>query len=435
MKQTHIYISSILSLCLLGCGPSGSCENINLDSNTKTQNSVDIKVERGAVFMSTVVDANGTKASKNNLGLSNIYTFPNQPIYPISAKGGYIDIDGNGKLTRDDTKLDIDMVSYSNIISPLTTIVKDNNNSIEYLTKNYNISRSDIFDKVPSQTSIDTILFSNIAYRAIKNGYKIGSDEFTQTVDSIKDIYNQKFVDIKDLKQLSILLEQELLLKDKNITTPISENEITSINNNVSNQTINQTSSTDKNSTTTTQQQPEEEEYTPFAKEYKSSDSINTIWNFIIKIPTDKDINNFDIGTTLVRNSNGTKGFILIKGISLKAGQITNINSVKVFGIKASGSTGSVAYDSTNNITKNSVSIIQGDSLLINLGEIMQQQTIVSQKSFKRVSNYSVNIYISKVDILAPNIGSFSFQTDYDEYYSFPSDTKRLNGTINIKGN
>lgn len=430
MKQTHIYISSILSLCFLGCGPSGSCESINLDSNTKTQNSVDIKVERGAVFMSTVVDANGTKASKNNLGYSNIYTFPNQPIYPISAKGGYIDIDGNGKLTRDDAKLDIDMVSYSNIISPLTTIVKDNNSSIEYLTKNYNISRSDIFDKVPSKTSIDTILFSNIAYIAIKNGYKIDSDEFTQTVTNIKDIYNQKFADIKDLHQLSILLEQELL-KDKNITTPISENEITSIENNISNQTITPIiSGTDKNNTTTQQQS-----YTPFSKEYKSSDSVNTIWNFIIKIPIDKDIDNFDIGTTLVRNIDGTKGFILIKGVSLKDGQITSIGSVKVFGIKASGSTGSIAYGSSSPITQNSVSIIQGDSILVNLGEIMQKQTIVSEESFKRVSNYSVNLYISKVDVLAPDVGSISFQTDYDEYYSFPSNTKRLNGTLNIKGN
>jgi len=425
MKQIPIYLS-IISLCFIGCGPSGSCDSINLDNNsTKKVNGIDIKVERGAVFMSTVSDIEGKIASKNSLGFSNIYTFATQPKYPIYAKGGYIDINGDGKLTKTDKKLDIDMLSYSNIISPLTTLVGDDNISIEYINKNYNLSRSDIFDKVPSKTSIDTILFSNIAYIAIKNGYSIKSDEFKETVTNIKEIYNQKFSDIKDLTQLSIALEEELL-KDKNSTT-IDTDEIDSIQNSVSNHTI--TPTTDTNSSSS--QQP----YTPFAKEYKYSDSVGTIWNFVIKAPIHKDITNFDIGVTLVRNLDGTKGFILIKGITLKGGTITSISSVKVFGIKASGSTGSIAYGAGSPITQNAVSIIQGDSILVNLGEIMQNQTIVSEESFKRVSNYNVSLYISKVDIQAPVVGSFSFQTDYDEYYTFASDTKRLNGTINIKGN
>jgi len=424
MKQISIYLS-IISLCFIGCGPSGSCDSINLDSNSpKKVNGIDIKVERGAVFMSTVTDIDGKVASKNSLGFSNIYTFATQPKYPIYAKGGYIDVNGDGKLTKQaDKKLDIDMLSYSNIISPLTTLVGDDNVSIEYLHKNYNLSRSDIFDKVPSKTSIDTILFSNIAYIAIKNGYSIKSDEFKETVTNIKEIYNQKFADIKDLTQLSIALEEEIL-KEKN-STAIDTNEIDSIQNSVANHDI--TSTTDTNSSS-------QQSYTPFAKEYKSSDSVSTIWNFVIKAPIHKDINNFDIGVTLVRNSDGVKGFILIRGITLKGGAITSISSVKVFGIKASGSTGSIAYGSSSPITQNAVSIIQGDSILVNLGEIMQNQTVVSENSFKRVSNYNVNLYISKIDIQAPLVGSFSFQTDYDEYYTFDSDTRRLNGTINIKG-
>jgi len=427
MKQISIYIS-IISLCFIGCGPSGSCASINLDNNsTKKINGIDIKVERGAVFMSKVTDIDGKVAFRNNLGFSNIYTFATQPQYPIYAKGGYIDVNGDGKLTRkDDKRLDIDMLSYSNIISPLTTLVGDDNISIEYLNKEYNIRRSDIFDKVPSKTSIDAILFSNIAYIAIKNGYSIKSDEFKETVNNIKEIYNQKFADIKDLTQLSIALEEEIL-KDKN-STAIATGEIDSIQNSVSNHDITHTTDTNNSST---QQQP----YTPFAKEYKASDSVGTIWNFVIKAPIDKDINNFDIGVTLIRNSDGVKGFILIRGITLKGGAITSISSVKVFGIKASGSTGSIAYRSSNPITQNAVSIIQGDSILVNLGEIMQNQTIVSEESFKRVSKYDVNLYISKVNIEAPVVGSFSFQTDYNEYFTFDSDTRRLNGTINIKGN
>jgi len=426
MKQISIYLS-IISLSFIGCGPSGSSNSINLDSNsTKKINGIDIKVERGAVFMSTVTDTDGQVAFRNNLGFSNIYTFKTQPKYPIYAKGGYIDINGDGKLSRkDDKRLDIDMLSYSNVISPLTTLVGDNNISIEYLNREYNISRSDIFDKVPSKTSIETILFSNIAYIAIKNGYSIKSDEFKESVTNIKEIYNQKFADIKDLTQLSIALEEELL-KDKK-STDISTDEINSIQNSVSNHNITPTTDTNSGSS----QQP----YTPFVKEYKSSDTVSNIWNFIIKAPINKDINSFDIGVTLVRNSDGTKGFILIKGINLKGGAVTSISSVKVFGIKPSGSTGSIAYGSSNPITQNAVSVIQGDSILVNLGEIMQNQTIVSEKSFKRVSKYDVNLYISKVNIEAPVVGSFSFQTDYDEYYTFNSDTRRLNGTINIKNN
>ena len=414
MKKINVFLYFILFIFMfLGCGPSGTTNNIkkNIKDNNISDTSVPITVERGPIFKATVTDINGNKAINDNLGFSNIYRFATQPSYPITVTGGYIDINRDGKLDENDTKLDINMSSYSNIVSPLTTIVGNNTKIIKELSKYYKISKEEITQEIPSQSSKNAIILSNIVYEALKQGYTICSDEFNQTVEKIDNLYKQNFSEITDLNKLAKLLEKEVIkgLEVKRLT----QTETESIESNLSNHEVLANTS--------------------FIKNYHTTDNIQDIWNIILKIPNNTNINKFDIGVHIVKNKPKTIGDLLIEGITIKDNKVTNINSLNVFGKKVSGTTGSIGYDSRNDITQNAVAILQGDSLLIKLGYIMEKQDIVSSDSFKRVADYNTTLYISKLDINAvPISDDFTLQLQYNKFHTFLKGTQKINGLVQI---
>jgi len=432
MKKIYVFLYYILfALTLLGCGTSGTCNNIGTSesngSNISSLN-IPITVERGPIFMATVTDANGSHAMNDNFGFSNIYQFTKQPIYPITVHGGYIDINRNGKLDNNDSKLDINMSSYSNVISPLTTLVGNDTTLLNYLVKYYDINTTLITTTVPSKISKNTIILSNIAYRALKNNYQIGSKEFNQTVEEINNLY-QQFNTITDLNQLSYLLEEAVLNLEGNIERVTNE-EIASIESNIFSQIINNQSETFNNQSETFNNQSET---LSFNKIYKSTDHIQDIWNMVLAIPTNNDVNNINIGIHIIKNEPQTIGDIVIKNISIKNNQITHIDALNIFGKKTSGTTGSIGYNSTHDITQNAVALLQENSLLIKLGYIMEKQTIVSQESFKQIADYNVTIYVSNLDINgSPIINDYPLQLEYDTFYTFPKGTQRINGLISI---
>ena len=79
-------------------------------------------IERGPVLQSIVKDAQNKFAV--NTANTNEYIFSSSPTYPITASEGWIDIDQDNNKTTNDVFLDVNLSSYSNIITPITTINK-----------------------------------------------------------------------------------------------------------------------------------------------------------------------------------------------------------------------------------------------------------------------------------------------------------------------
>ena len=426
----------LIVFLFFGCGPNGTLSNRSIDknnsvdSNTTTSKKTSIIIERGPVFMATVIDSSGKKAVNNNFGFSNIYEFDTQPTYPIKVEGGYIDVNRNDKLDNNDTKLDINMSSYSNIISPLTTLISNQPLVVKQLSQYYDINKSQISEMIPSQSSKNAILLSNICYIALKNNYKIGSSEFNETVDRVEILYQKFFTETTDLSQLAFLLEEKILKEEK--VEELTDNIVENIENNLSIiQVIGEDNKTQEDIEDTSS--PDSEEILDFSKNYSSTDNIQNIWNIILEIPENTNINNFNIAAHIVKDDPQTIGDIFIKGISIENNKITNINSINVFGKKVSGSTGSIGYDSSHIITQNSVAILQDKLLLIKFGYIMEQQSIVSTKSFKRNAKYNITLYLSKININASTIkNDFDLQLDYNTFHTFTKGTQTINGIIKI---
>jgi len=170
-----------------------------------------------------------------------------------------------------------------------------------------------------------------------------------------------------------------------------------------------------------------------FVTRHKKSANIQTIWNLPFKVFDFKKVQKFDIGVNITKDTLLTKGDILIKGISLKNKEIISIDSLTIFGKKASGSTGNIIYMSDFNMTKNSIKI-EKDMLVIQLGYIMENQTIVSKKSFKKQANYNVDVYISMLDMNENNIDEeYLLQTEFNTFYTFNEETQKISGLVIIE--
>jgi hypothetical protein len=170
-----------------------------------------------------------------------------------------------------------------------------------------------------------------------------------------------------------------------------------------------------------------------FVRNRKSNDNIQAIWNLSFKVFNDKSKKSFDIGINIIKDSPLTIGNILIKGIRVDDKKIIAVDSLSIFGKKSSGSTGSIEYNSESNITFNSVEL-QDETLFVNLGYIMKNQTIVSQKSFQKKAYYDIKIYVSHLNLDAVVLDdAYSLQIEYDKFYTFPSKSHYLSGLIIIE--
>ena len=170
-----------------------------------------------------------------------------------------------------------------------------------------------------------------------------------------------------------------------------------------------------------------------FVRNRTSSDNIQAIWNLSFKVLNDKSKKSFDIGINIIKDSPLTIGNILIKGIRIDDEKIIAVDSLSIFGKKSSGSTGSIEYNSESNITFNSVKL-QDKTLFVNLGYIMKNQTIVSQKSFQKKAYYDIKMYVSNLNLGAVVLDdAYSLQIEYDKFYTFPSQSHYLSGLIIIE--
>ena len=125
IKKIGLVSIGLATILLSGCNDDGA--------NDTTTATTDVTVTRGPVMDSVVVDSSG-KVGVEIAG-TNIYRFQGDVSYPITANGGWIDVDGDGVLTITDVKLDVELKSNSKNLTPLTTYTFDADENKEILKK------------------------------------------------------------------------------------------------------------------------------------------------------------------------------------------------------------------------------------------------------------------------------------------------------------
>jgi len=217
IKKTTLSLALIASLSLIGCGSSSSDTADTGDTISKT-----ITVERGAAYDAIVTDANGQIAIQDNG--KNTYVFATTPALPISVNGGWIDVDGDGELTTNDIKLELEMKSYTSNVTPLTTYLanSDANNRDTILNDLVNASGATKEEllKVASTADIKAIIAINAIYKEMKenNSTSISIDNLETVMSALGN------VDVSGLtssKEIALKIEQatmDALLGDGKVT-------------------------------------------------------------------------------------------------------------------------------------------------------------------------------------------------------------------------
>ena len=197
-KINSVVLSTLTAAFLVGCGGGSSSsgttstETSTTETVTETTASTDVTVERGPVYGSTVTDSKGQIATQKEG--TNVYTFATTPVYPISANGGNIDVNGNGIIDEGDIELTTTLTSYSAVITPITTYL-GNTSSDEGKTKlrklkeilnDSTLSDDDLIKKVPSNLSVDVLVLTNTLYDIMNDGD-------TSNDDFISDYENSEF--------------------------------------------------------------------------------------------------------------------------------------------------------------------------------------------------------------------------------------------------
>jgi hypothetical protein len=407
----------IFSLFLGGCGASGGCENTTNQSSEPTfvVDGVDystVTVERGPVLFAKVVDANGTEAKNTNFGYSNTYSFSSLPKLPITASGGYIDINLDGKLDANDTKLDINLTSYTNIISPITTMIENNTTKRNYFMNLYDLNETELLQTIPSKNA-KTIILNNGIFEAMKRGYLFRSTEFNTTLNDINTTYTQSYSSETNLSQIAIGLENSVMTNL--VAIKLDTNEQSIIEAKLAHDFF---------------VEPLYLRDGNFSRSVISSDPLDKRWNITFKLDNISNQSDIDVGIKITKLSSGTIGNIVIENANLTNGVMGIPSKVSIYGANTSGSSSSTSYGSSHNIAKNALAMI-GDKLLLNLGYIIKNQTIVSSEKFATASTYKVEVFITKVSVGGVGSETTEIQVTTAQNVTIASGQK-ITGTLEI---
>ncbi|KIM03623.1 MAG: hypothetical protein KN64_11545 [Sulfurovum sp. AS07-7] len=380
-----------------------SCGNESRPNDTLLTNDVFVEVERGAVLNATVKDANGLLAKDYNN--SNIYKFDTLPKYPLVVTGGIIKIDGDRNKS---VLLDVKMSSYTNNITPITTILAESDMtkraSLEArLISDFGITKEELYS-IPSKVKNSNLaILTNLLYVKAKQNHT-----------SLENIFNYNISDSSlknDFENLKSRVEtNSSLMNDGRIDSLKLENYFY-----------------EQNSSLFTKMQDLAQ--LP-KKEFLSSDNIEDIWKvgFDIKNQNFSDIK---IGVKIIKHENDGSddiGEFVYSGMDIVNGHISNPKRLEVYG-KGDTENGSAWYDKSTDTILQNVFKVEDGKLLLNLGYAMKQQKFVSENTFKATSTY--DIYITS----SSNIFLYSFPITLNLIYNqYKFEAKEgMSGEIIIK--
>jgi len=208
-----ILCSVVAAFVMAGCS-SGS------NTDTTSDTSTDITVERGPVIGSYVVDADAKRAI--NIG-NGQYRFTTSPTYPITAYGGYIDVNRDGVIDGNDTALSIPLSlkeENKNKLTILTTLANSSDQLKYVLLDRFGLTEDELYSLTPA-TSLTVLAISNSVFKyCIENDIAI-NDINTTVLDQLKSEIETIISDNENSESsiLDIAIQTESdLVADLNIT-------------------------------------------------------------------------------------------------------------------------------------------------------------------------------------------------------------------------
>jgi hypothetical protein len=176
------FISTVAAALLFsGCGEGGGSSTPVTPTATKI-----ITVERGPLLDANVTDALGHSAVELGNGE---YAFDHEPEYPITATGGYIDIDRNGVIDAGEVKNELELKTQSGDVVTMATTLASDENKTKILQEQFELTQEQIQTQTPSQSQAIEA-FSNTLYAySIENGYKNPSEISTDELEALVDEY------------------------------------------------------------------------------------------------------------------------------------------------------------------------------------------------------------------------------------------------------
>ncbi len=185
LSQKLGFISTVAAALLFsGCGEGGSSTT---PSDAVSTAAKVITVERGPLLDANVTDAKGRVAVEIGEGR---YAFEDEPQYPVTARGGYIDVNRDGEINAGEVKNELELRTESGDVVTLATTLASDEVKKEILQEQFELTQEQIQTQTPSE-STDIEAFSNVVYEyAINHDYKdlseIPADELETLVNDYK---------------------------------------------------------------------------------------------------------------------------------------------------------------------------------------------------------------------------------------------------------
>jgi len=184
VKNLSIISTVVATLLLSGCGSDGTTTLTEVADQTRV-----ITVERGPLLDANVTDAAGESAVELGEGR---YAFEHEPRYPITATGGYIDVDRNGKIDAGEVKNELQLSTHSGDVITMATTLAGSSEKLEILQTNFELTKEQIETQVPSHSQAIEA-FSNTLYSySIENGYTNPSQIPSDVLQSLANEYKEQ---------------------------------------------------------------------------------------------------------------------------------------------------------------------------------------------------------------------------------------------------
>jgi len=367
-----------LALFLSACGGGGGRPSERAVAVHDTA----VEVERGPVYNAIVVDAKNNIAKSEKIN-SDRYIFDSTPIYPITAKASsdsWIDIDGDGNRTTNDITLDINMTSYTNVITPITTILSDANKTrrdklANKLSETFDIPLDDLNKTPSSSNSSNMAILTNAIYKKVKELHT-----------SIKTMFNYN----------TLIKEGNTTLKNiyNNLKNAVDENSSLYTNGQIDALKIEKYLYDTNKSLFTRYKLPSE----VLDKEVFSTDEIEKIWNIGFKIDNTKEYKEIKIGIEINKyNDDGSisRGEFVYSGVNITKSSVVTTR-IDIWG-KTKRQFGGTWIDkdhNSNGMLQKSISL-DSDTLTLNIGSLIKSQTQVSESTFREQAKYSITVVSS----------------------------------------
>ena len=237
-------VISALGLGLTGCGSSDS--NTASTTSAPATKAIDVTktvtVERGKVYGATVTDSTEpTNQTATQNEDTNTYTFENEIIYPVKVESGFIDVDGDGQYSEGDLELDMELVSYEENVTAISTYISkdDAGNLLNKVQRQVKLAElvAELDDanataqellKLPSKQIEKAQMATNAIYsEMVKNkSTKVDLGEVTKIVTELQEMVDSNS-SLQDLSSsaMAMALEKAIIADpdmDKNTYNPMS---------------------------------------------------------------------------------------------------------------------------------------------------------------------------------------------------------------------